>query len=139
MTPEIQLFLKKAKQKIGQPQTILEIGSLNVNGSAREVFGATNDYLGIDITAGKDVDLVLDAHDMFTCSAITPEKFDLVICCETFEHDIFFWVSLENMKKALKKGGWLIITTPGNEVIKHNYPSSVSLYNSIYRYSCREL
>lgn len=124
MTPEIQLFLKKAKQTIGNPQTILEVGALNINGSARTVFQTpTNTYIGIDMCPGKDVDIVLDGHDMLTHPSIPENHFDLVICCETFEHDIFFWVTLENMKKALKKGGWLIITTPGIQVQKHNYPS----------------
>ena len=32
------------------------------------------------------------------------------------------------MKRALKKGGWLIITTPGSNVQKHNYPSDYYRY-----------
>lgn len=124
MTSVVLNFLQKVKQRIGTPTTILEVGSLNVNGSARSVFQTANtSYIGIDQCEGRDVDIVLDGKNMFSDPRIVEGMFDLVICVETLEHDPYFWITIENMKKALKKGGWLIITTPAIMVQKHNYPS----------------
>lgn len=41
------------------------------------------------------------------------EEFDCVLCSSTFEHDKYFWKSLNEMKRVLKKGGLLIINVPG--------------------------
>lgn len=100
---------------------MLEIGSLNVNGSARSVFQTGDqEYIGIDMRAGPDVDRLMNGHDIL--KVFGPDSFDLVICCETLEHDDMFWVTVEQMRRCTKPGGWMIITTPGSNVIKHNYP-----------------
>lgn len=123
MTSEVLDFLAEVKKKIGQPDRVLEVGSLNINGSARSVFQeADTEYIGIDQIEGRDVDIVDNAYDL---EMIFPTKdfwFDLVICCETLEHDPYFWITIEQMKKVLKPGGWLIITTPGIKLQKHDYP-----------------
>lgn len=119
MTGPILDFLREVKNVIGQPLRILEVGSLNINGSAREVFQSDPHvfYEGIDITPGKDVDRAINIRDF-----VITEKYDLVICCEVLEHDPYFWLSVEKMKEALKDGGWLIITTPGFYFPEHQYP-----------------
>jgi hypothetical protein len=127
MTTHILKFLEQVKKTIGQPSHILEVGSLNVNGSARSVFQTpTTDYFGIDLQAGKDVDGVLDAHDLLT--KFSAEQFDCVICCEMLEHDLMPWITVENMRTILRHNGWLIITTPASRVIKHNYPADFYRY-----------
>jgi SAM-dependent methyltransferase len=119
MTNYILAFLREVKAKIGQPKRILEVGSLNVNGSAREVFQEGAEvYQGIDLVEGEGVDLVMDIKDYNS----NYHDFDLIICCETLEHDPTFWLSVEKMKKLLKPGGWLIITTPGFHFGEHKYP-----------------
>jgi hypothetical protein len=64
-------------------EPIIEIGSKNINGSARTAFQGSK-YFGIDIVDGKDVDLVID---------ITKEqakkhlgKYKCLISTETLEH-----------------------------------------------------
>jgi len=64
--------------------------------------------------------MVLNGHDLLT--VFEPESFDLVLCCETFEHDDKFWETLDQMKKVLKPGGWLLITVPGIFFIHHDFP-----------------
>ena len=61
---------------------VLEVGSLNINGSVREFFNDC-DYLGIDLGEGKDVDLVCKAHHL----SYPNLYFDTVISCEALEHD----------------------------------------------------
>jgi SAM-dependent methyltransferase len=127
MTRHIQTFLQQVKNHIGLPTRVLEVGSLNVNGTARTVFQTPQtDYFGIDLQAGKDVDAVLDAHDLMT--KFSPEQFDLVICCEMLEHDLMPWVTVQHMRTVLKHSGWLVITTPASRVIKHNYPADYYRY-----------
>lgn len=137
MTPQILVWLKKARQLTGQPQSILEIGSLNVNGSVRSVYGDVPKYIGIDMRAGKDVDMVLNGH--YILEEFGPESFEMVICCETLEHDNEFWVTIENMRQVVKPGGWMIITNPGTEVIRHNYPGDYyRFFSDAYAYFFRE-
>lgn len=61
---------------------VLEIGSLNINGSVR-VFFDNCDYTGIDLSQGKDVDIVGRIHLL----PLMPNSYDTVISCECFEHD----------------------------------------------------
>lgn len=119
MTSFILDFLREVKAAIGQPKRILEVGSLNINGSAREVFQTNPQvfYEGIDLIPGQDVDRVVNIRDF-----VITEKYDLVICCEVLEHDPYFWLSVVKMQEALKEGGWLIITTPGFYFPEHQYP-----------------
>jgi SAM-dependent methyltransferase len=120
MTPQIITWLKRVRDHIGRQASVLEIGALNVNGSAREVFGDADTYVGTDMQAGRDVDVVINGHDLL--AKYDADSFDLVICCETLEHDDQFWLTVENMRQLVKPGGWLIITNPGTAVIRHNYP-----------------
>lgn len=83
----------------------LEVGSLDINGSARELF---DDYTGVDIEAGKNVDIVASGHDL----PFKDETFDLVLCMNTLEHDDTFWLTVAEMKRVLKKGGILFIEVP---------------------------
>jgi hypothetical protein len=118
MTNEVLNFLQQAKKKIGLPPRVLEVGSLNINGSARQIFqDSTTDYTGIDQVEGPDVDLVINVRNWYP-----GDLYDLVICVEALEHDPYFWQSVEKMKELLKSGGWLIITTPGIALQKHEYP-----------------
>lgn len=95
---------------------ILEVGSYDVNGSVREFF---DDYIGIDMRIGPNVDIVADASDI----PFVNNMFDNVLCLEMLEHDLTFWKSIEEMKRVLKPGGKLIITARGIQFPLHDYPS----------------
>ena len=41
------------------------------------------------------------------------DRFDLVLCSATLEHDKHFWLTVGEMKRVLKPGGLLIISVPG--------------------------
>jgi SAM-dependent methyltransferase len=47
------------------------------------------------------------------------EEFDLIVCNAMLEHDPFFWRSISEMKRVLKKGGILIIGVPGFDTLKN--------------------
>lgn len=121
MTPQIQAWVKKAKKDfIKFSGKVLEIGSLDINGSVREYFDDAKEYIGIDSTAGLGVDKLLNAHNI--SKKWKPETFNTILCLEMLEHDDKPWVTIENIKRVLKKGGFLIISTPTFGFPLHRYP-----------------
>jgi predicted SAM-dependent methyltransferase len=94
---------------------------LDINGSLKDV-ASYSEYIGIDIKEGKNVDVVLNAHDI--SKRFNKESFDIVSCSSMLNSDPEFWVSIENMRKVLKKHGLLLITVPGiNFRSLENYPT----------------
>ena len=91
---------------------VLEVGSYNENGSPREIFEhVADDYVGIDMRQGRDVDLVMDATEL---ARIFQQGFyDLVICTEMLEHDQRPWRSVPAMAGVMKTGGHLLMTARG--------------------------
>lgn len=89
-------------------KSVLEVGALDVNGSARGYF--TGPYLATDMRAGPGVDEVIASWDL---SGRYPDAFEVVVCTEMLEHDEAPWLSLASMLYATKPGGWLILTARG--------------------------
>ena len=84
---------------------VLDIGSLDINGNNRYLFSNCN-YTGVDIGEGNNVDVVSLAHKL----DLPNDSFDVVICTECLEHDMFYKKSLPNMLRMLKTGGVLLFT-----------------------------
>ena len=103
----------------GEFKKVLDVGSRNINGSVKDVL-KNSKIIGIDMIDGDDVDIVLNGHDLM--DEFTPNSFDLVTCCETLEHDDNFWLTVENMRKLVKPGGYLYISTPGINFFRHDFP-----------------
>jgi hypothetical protein len=78
-----ELFIRK---------NVLEIGSLNINGSIRQFFQQCN-YVGVDIGAGRDVDIVARGEEL----TYGDESFDVVASCECFEHNPHWAKTFDNM------------------------------------------
>lgn len=86
-----------------QNKRVLDCGSLDINGNNRYLFTGCS-YIGIDIVAGPNVDIVSRIHD------INGGPFDVVISTECLEHDEFASKSIQHMINLLAKGGILLIT-----------------------------
>lgn len=86
-------------------RNVLEIGSLNINGSVRAHFEGGN-YIGVDLAPGPDVDVVRGGHLLDYES----ESFDTVISCECMEHNPFWVETISNMFRMTKPGGIVIIS-----------------------------
>jgi len=95
---------------------VLEVGSRDINGSVRGFFKGP--YIGIDSVDGDGVDQVMNSHAL----AFPDEAFDVVVCCETIEHDPAFWLTLSEIGRVLKSDGVLILTTRSNGFPDHKHP-----------------
>jgi SAM-dependent methyltransferase len=84
---------------------VLEVGSLDINGSVRDLFHAC-DYTGIDLQPGPGVDLACPGHLL----ALPTAEFDTVISAECFEHNPFWRETLANMLRMTRPGGLLVIS-----------------------------
>lgn len=83
---------------------VLEIGSLDINGSVRRFFQA-NRYVGVDVGEGPCVDVVMSGHEYKD-----DKLFDTCISCECFEHNPFWLETFENMVNHCKPGGLVVFT-----------------------------
>ncbi len=110
-------FISKVKNRFTNffsNKKVLEIGSLNINGSIRSFF--TNcEYIGIDVGPGKDVDVVsqgqtYDAADQY---------FDVTVSCECFEHNPEWIATFQNMYRMTKPGGLIIMTCAASGRSEH--------------------
>lgn len=100
---------------------VLDVGSQDYNGCYAELFKSRGaEYVGVDISPGKNVDVVL-RDLLFWGEDIPNDAYDIVICGQTLEHAEFFWVVVENMATCLKRGGLLCIIAPNN-FEEHRYP-----------------
>lgn len=88
-----------------QRQRVLEIGSLDINGSVRSTFSAC-DYVGIDVAPGPGVDVVSQGQEYDAPDA----AFDTVVCCEVMEHNPHWVATMRNMVRLCKPGGMIIMT-----------------------------
>ena len=96
--------LVKTKDK----NDILEIGSLDINGSVRSIFDSfAASYLGLDMQDGPGVDLVADG-----ATYELPEAYDVIVTAETFEHTPDWKKIIQQSYINLRPGGIFIATTP---------------------------
>ena len=101
------------------PTKVLDVGSCDINGNIRHLFNKKTEYIGVDMRRGDNVDVVINGHNLLT--RFKEEEFDLVVSFDTFEHDGAFWLTLEQMKKVLKPGGWIVLGFPGRNCPEHDH------------------
>ena len=115
-----------------QDAKVLEVGSLNINGTVR-IFFDNCDYLGIDLGPGKDVDLVTPAHGLES----PKNAFDTVISCECFEHDQHWEKTFKKMIDLTREGGLVIFTCATIGRAEHGTsrtsPADAPFTNDYYR------
>lgn len=93
----------------------LDIGSLDINGSIKKY---CENYIGIDIRKGSNVDILASSHDL----PFKSESFDNIVSVGTLEHDKEFWISLNEIRRVLKIGGKFILSIPNYEFKYHAHP-----------------
>lgn len=98
---------------------VLDIGSYDVNGTYKTLFGEKYSYFGADIEKGPNVDIVLT--DIYNWNGIEDNSFDVVISGQAFEHIEYPWETIKEMTRVLKPDGFLCIIAPSS-AREHRYP-----------------
>ena len=97
--------IKKAFPEFFAGSRVLEVGSLNINGSVRQHFSG-GQYIGLDVSPGPDVDVVCQGQDYDAPDG----SFDVVISCECLEHNPSWRETFENMLRLCRPGGLVVMT-----------------------------
>tara|TARA_R110000803_G_scaffold55001_1_gene111828 strand:+ start:785 stop:1270 length:486 start_codon:yes stop_codon:yes gene_type:complete len=87
--------------------SVIEIGSRDVNGTARVLFSHAT-WLGLDLHEGPAVDVVCNAAEY-----VTDDRYDITICLEVLEHSEHWPELVRRLHDWLKPGGRTIITCAG--------------------------
>lgn len=107
----------------GHALEVLDFGSQVVDEqprSYRELFDDAHwNYRGLDIAAGRNVDVVVD--DAYSWDGIPADSVDLVVSGQAFEHVEYFWASMFEIVRVLKPGGLAVIIAPSGG-FEHRYP-----------------
>ncbi len=132
--PEQRQFFERVKHMHPwsfKDVNVLDCGSLNVNGTLRDLFtGGT--YTGVDVVAGPGVDVVgkvhefgikhFSEHDPAECKILVTPDFDTIVSAEMLEHDPYWRESLQRMYALLKPHGLLAISCAGPGRPEHGTP-----------------
>lgn len=113
-------FVAKIKQNFPEKFTnakVLEVGSLDINGSIRSFFKDC-DYIGCDIGHGACVDVVCAGEDL----DYPANTFDTIASCECFEHNPNWVDTFKNMHRMAKRNGIIFITCATTGRPEHGTP-----------------
>ena len=85
--------------------SVLEVGSLDINGGVRDLLDPEAEYTGIDVQQGPGVDVVADF-----ATYRHPEPVDLILCLEVLEHTPKWREIIASAARNLAAEGELILT-----------------------------
>lgn len=96
---------------------ILEVGSKDYGSTSsfRDFYKDAAEYVGVDMEAGKGVDIVWDYTkdpEGDASPAVAHGEFDLAICCSVLEHVDVPWVFARALTTEIKIGGKLYMSVP---------------------------
>jgi SAM-dependent methyltransferase len=118
-TEALLLMRQMLAGRVVAGQTVLDVGSYDVNGTLRPLCAELGlVYTGLDVAAGPNVDMV--APDPYHY-ALDDNSFDNVISTSTMEHVPYIWLWLPELVRVLRPGGLLAITTHMSWEL-HRYP-----------------
>lgn len=123
MHPSVMDFVKRTLRRSDvEGRSVLEVGSRDVNGTVRDPVRALGpaSYVGVDGEAGPDVDVVADAGRLV--ETFGPEVFDVVLSTELLEHVEDWRLIVSQMKRVLRPGGILLVTTRSPGFFYHPCP-----------------
>jgi len=94
--------------------SVLDVGSYDVGGSIRDFF-KKNNYIGVDLIKGPNVDIVLSGTELYKLK----KNFDIVISCECFEHAKDWREIFLSMYNVCEDNGYVIFTCASRGRIEH--------------------
>jgi SAM-dependent methyltransferase len=93
---------------------VVEMGSLNINGTVRDLFSYAN-FVGFDVGPGPGVDYVVPAQNV----RYRDGSFDTAISAECFEHNPYWKETFLNMVRLTRHGGLVTFTCAGKDRPEH--------------------
>jgi len=129
------LYVRDKFPKRFYESTVLDVGSLDINGNNRYLF-LESKYTGIDIGEGKNVDIVSKGHEY------NPGiQYDIVISTECFEHDMHYEETIKNCIKLTKDNGLFMFSCASTGRHEHgtarttpqDSPFSHLVFNEYYK------
>ncbi len=115
MHPEVYYKFEEILVRNNINGKVLEIGAVPSNESllASKTLDKASEKIGLNINkAANYKDFKIIEGNSNNMEQFNDETFDCIISNATLEHDKFFWKSISEMKRILKKGGLLIIGCP---------------------------
>jgi SAM-dependent methyltransferase len=113
-------WIEKVNKEQGLcPARVLDVGSLDYNGSPRYLF-PTSGYVGVDIKEGASVDEICDVYSL--SARFGRSRFDAVLCLHVLEHLRDIWEALREVRNVLTPGGHLYVAMPTLGYPEHDYP-----------------
>ena len=121
ITDFLKRFVRESGIKSMSGQRVVEIGSYDLNGSAREVLQpGTAEYVGVDWRAGPGVDVVSLGHDY---QPEPGQRFDVAVNCQALEHDPHWRDTLASLVRLVADApsgtGRVIVTCAGPGYVVH--------------------
>jgi hypothetical protein len=98
---EQRVFFESVKKRMPHffnDVDVIEIGSLDINGSVRDFYNAKT-YIGIDLSEGPGVDQVAEGQDV----DFPDDCFDVAVSAECFEHNPYWLETFINMHRMAEK------------------------------------
>ena len=114
-------YVKEMFPEYFQNVSVIEMGSLNINGTVRDFFDATK-YVGIDLDEGPGVDLVCPAQEV----GFQDGSFDVAVSAECFEHNPYWAETFDNMHRLASKFVIFTCASDGREEhgTRRSHPST---------------
>ena len=122
-TPYCILFgALNLKEEEIQGKTVIEVGSMDVNGTLRPLLESfkPKKYVGVDISEGRGVDVICNAEDLLR--KFQRESFDVLVSTELLEHVRHWKRVVSNFKNVVKPDGIILVTTRSLGFHYHGYP-----------------
>jgi len=106
-------WFKNTYLNISNKLDILDVGSLDGKGNYNysDIFDEKNwTYTGLDFQEGNNVDIVVT--DIYNWFEIEDNTYDVIVSGQFFEHLEFFWLTMSEIERVLKPGGYICIIVP---------------------------
>ena len=107
--------IEKILYKVNIKGKVLEVGALPKELSLlnSKYLKSASEKIGLNLDGPFDCkDFKILKGNANNMKIFNDEYFDCVICNSVLEHDKYFWKSISEMKRVLKKGGVLILGAP---------------------------
>lgn len=119
MHEETVRFLQEAATRFATDLAgnVLEFGSYNINGQAREHLPPTTTYTGVDWREGPGVEIV-GLFDSPWCPSVR-KPYDAFVCVNAFEHDPHWKASLRKAVRMTRLGAPFVLSVPNETYEAH--------------------